>query len=195
MEKILDIVERHSNTRNLLFGIIGSIITIAIMSLATQIMVYEVFGDFTMPDMRFGYTFTDIQMDFNAIGIDGLRVWAVAHSPDFLFPLAYSLSMMFGIMLELRKLELNSKPLRMTILFPLVGGVADYIENTLILSQIIVFPNLSEIVIEIANVVTLLKWAFLILGFVMIFILLILIIIRRFTSRNRDTSIPSSDTD
>lgn len=183
MEKILVFVERHSNKRNLLIGIIASIATIAIMSMATQIMVYEIYGDFTMPDMRFGYTFSDIQAAFIGIGAEGLRAWAVAHSPDFLFPLAYSFSMMFGIMLELNKVEKNSGLLRKTVLLPLAGGLADYIENTLILSQIAVFPNLSELVIAIASVVTLVKWAFLMLGFVVIFGLLILIIFKRLTTR------------
>jgi hypothetical protein len=183
MEKILVIVERHSNRRNLLLGVIASIATIAIMSIATQILVYEVYGDFTMPDMKFGYTFTDIQTAFNGIGIEGLRVWAIAHSPDFLFPLAYSFSMMFGTMLELNKVEKNSGLLRKTVLIPLAAGIADYIENILILSQIAVFPNLSEIVIAIASVVTLVKWVFLIVGFVVIFSLLILIIYKSFSSR------------
>jgi len=176
MEKVLAYVERHSNRRNLLLSIIASIGTIAIMSMATQILVYEVYGYFTMPDTRFGYSFTDIQTAFVGIGAEGLQAWAIAHSPDFLFPLAYSFAMMFGTMLELNKVEKNSGLLRKSVLLPLAGGIADYIENTLILSQIAIFPNLSELVIAIASVVTLLKWAFLILGFVVIFGLLILII-------------------
>ena len=153
------------------------------MSIATQMMVYEIYGDFTMPDMRFGYTFNDIQTSFNALGIEGLQAWAIAHSPDFLFPLAYSFSMMFGISMELNKAGKNSDLLRKTVFLPLIGGIADYIENTLILSQIAVFPNLSEIVIAITSAVTLLKWAFLMMGFVVIFGLLILIIIKGITSR------------
>jgi hypothetical protein len=184
MEKILNFIERNANRRNLILSILTSMITIAVMSIATQTLVYQVYGDFTMPDTKFGYSFTEIQIAFNGIGIEGLRTWAIAHSPDFLFPLAYSFSMMFGIILELNKAEKNSGLLRKTVLIPLAGGIADYIENTLILSQIAVFPNLSELVIAIASVVTLVKWVFLILGFIVIFGLLILIIYKAIASRS-----------
>jgi hypothetical protein len=153
------------------------------MSIATQTLVYEIYGDFTMPDMRFGYTFTEIQAAFTSIGAEGLRMWAIAHSPDFIFPLAYSFSMMFGIMMELNSLGKNSGVLRKTALLPLLGGIADYVENTLILTQIAVFPNLSELVIIIASVTTIIKWAFLILGFIVIFGLLILIVYKRIASK------------
>ncbi|TFG31656.1 hypothetical protein EU528_05595 [Candidatus Thorarchaeota archaeon] len=192
---MFDAIERRSELRNLLLGILASVIIIAVMSFATQTLVYEVYGEFTMPDTRFGYTFTEIQTAFNAIGIEGLRVWAIAHSPDFLFPLAYTFSMMFGIMLELKRLGRSSGHLRKLVLLPLAAGLADYIENTLILSQIAVFPNLSEIVIIIANLVTLLKWAFLIIGFVVIFALLVVIVINSISSRLSKEEVTPTDSD
>lgn len=193
MEKALNFIDSNSSPRNLLLGILASIIIIAIMGYATQTLVYEVYGDFTMPDTRFGYSFTEIQTAFNALGIEGLRVWALAHSPDFLFPLAYSFAMMFGIILELNKLEKNIDPFRKLVFLPLAGGIADYIENTLILSQIATFPNLSNLVIVIASVVTLMKWFFLAIGFVVIFVLLILVVYKKVTLRASYVS--SKDTD
>jgi len=183
LERILTVIERYSTRRNLYLGILGSIATIAVMSIATQTLVYDVYGDFTMPDMRFGYAFSEIQAAFTSIGIEGLRMWAIAHSPDFLFPLAYSFSMMFAIMLELNSLGKNSGLLRKSVILPLLGGIADYIENILILSQIAVFPNLSEIVIALASMITLLKWVFLMLGFLVIFGLLSIIVYKRITSK------------
>ncbi|TFH07527.1 MAG: hypothetical protein E4H14_08270 [Candidatus Thorarchaeota archaeon] len=183
MERTLNFIGRKASRRNLILCVLGSIITIAVMSIATQMLVYEVYGDFTMPDMRFGYTFDEIQTAFNTIGIEGLWTWVVAHSPDFLFPLAYSFAMMFGITMELNKVEKNSGLLRTTVFLPLVGGIADYIENTLILGQIAVFPNLSELVISIASAVTLVKWAFLILSFRVIFVLLFLVVYKKISSR------------
>lgn len=183
MEKLLSFIEKYSNRRNLFLGVLASIVTIAVMSVATQTLVYNVYGDFTMPDMRIGYTFSEIQTAFASIGIEGLRMWVIAHSPDFLFPLAYSVSMMFAIMMELNSLGKNSGILRKSVLLPLLGGIADYIENLLILSQIAVFPNLSELVIAFASVITLLKWVFLMLGFLVIFGLLLIMIYRRITTK------------
>jgi hypothetical protein len=184
LERVVGFIDRNSTGRNLVLSIVASIVIIAIMSIATQTLVYDVYGDFTMPDTRFGYTFSDVQTAFNAIGAEGLQIWAIAHAPDFLFPLAYSFSMMFGIILELRKAGMNSGMYRMIIFIPLAGGIADYIENILILTQIGVYPNLSEIVIAIASIVTLAKWVFLILGFIVIFGFLILIVIKRLTSKS-----------
>ncbi|TFH02514.1 MAG: hypothetical protein E4H14_17580, partial [Candidatus Thorarchaeota archaeon] len=76
MERTLNFIERNANRRSLILSILCSIITIAVMSIATQMLVYEVYGNFQMPDMRFGYTFNEIQTEFNAIGIEGLQSWA-----------------------------------------------------------------------------------------------------------------------
>ena len=183
---MVNFINRNSTKRNLILSIVASIIIIAIMSVATQTFVYGVYGDFTMPDTRLGYTFNDIQTAFDSIGAEGLYVWAIAHSPDFLFPLAYSFSMMFGIILELRKVDRDAGNLRLMIFLPLAGGIADYLENILILSQIATYPNLSELVITISSIVTLAKWAFLALGFVVIFGLLIFGIVQTISSKKTD---------
>lgn len=179
MERTLNFIDKNSNQRTLILSIIISIISMAMIGILAQSMVYNVYGDFTIPDLRFGYSFDQIQTAFDGLGGEGLRTWALAHSPDYIFPLAYSLAMMIGITLELRKLEIQDKRFKMMIFIPLAGGIADYIENILILSQVYSYPTLSESIILIASGVTILKWIILSVGFITMFSLLMLILIRK----------------
>lgn len=140
--------------------------------------LYEVYGDVTMPDTRFTYSLNEITAVFNTLGQEGLNVWGQAHMLDFLFPLTYMFAMAFGLNMELRSLFPDSKA-KLLVLIPLLAGIADYVENILVLTQIAAYPGLSELVIVIASAVTSLKWILLGVGFVIIFVLIPLIIYHR----------------
>ena len=175
----LESIERWSSLRNLVVMIVTSFVVIIVMAMLTQIWVYDVYGEVTMPDTRFTYSFTEISYVFNTLGQAGLNVWAQAHLLDFLFPLTYMFAMAFGINLELRKLYPENSNARKLVLIPLLGGIADYVENILVLTQIATYPTLSEVVIMIASGITTLKWILLGLGFVIIFVLIPVVVYRK----------------
>jgi hypothetical protein len=176
---LLESIEKWSSTRNLVVMIVASFIVVMVMGILTQTWVYEVYGEATMPDTRLGYSFGEISDVFDTLGQEGLYVWAQVHMLDFLFPLTYMFAMAFGMNLELMKLypeNLNAKKL---VLIPLLGGIADYVENILVLTQIATYPTLSEVVIMIASGITTLKWILLGLGFVIIFVLIPVVVYRK----------------
>ncbi len=168
-----------STLRNLVVMILTSFIVVMVMAMLTQTLVYDVYGDVTMPDTRITYSPNEITDVFNTLGQEGLNVWAQAHMLDFLFPLTYMFAIAFGLNMEIRKLSFDSSNAKKLVLIPLLAGIADYVENILVLTQIAAYPNLSEIVIMIASAITTLKWILLGLGFLIIFVFIPVIVYRR----------------
>jgi len=177
--RILESIDRMSTLRNLVVMILTSFIVVMVMAMLTQTLVYDVYGDVTMPDTRITYSPNEITDVFNTLGQEGLNVWAQAHMLDFLFPLTYMFAIAFGLNMEIRRLSFDSSNVKKLVLIPLLAGIADYVENILVLTQIAAYPNLSEIVIMIASTVTTLKWILLGLGFLIIFAFIPVIVYRR----------------
>ncbi len=183
LERIATFTYNHSTARNLVLAIISSTIVVTIMGLATQAMVYDIYGDVTMPDTRFAYSYSEILEIFNTLGSEGLGAWLLAHSLDFIFPLSYSFAIAFAISMLVERLFPHKGDLRKLNLIGLLGGAADYIENILVASQALSYPNLSQLVIQVASIVTTLKWAIIMVGFGLVFSLLIALIARKATER------------
>jgi hypothetical protein len=177
--KLLETIDNQSNLRNLAVMIVSSFVVVMVMATLTQTWVYDVYGDVTMPDTRLTYTLNEITDVFNTLGQAGLNVWAQAHMLDFLFPLTYMFALAFGINMEIRILYPDSALAKKLVLIPLLAGIADYVENILILTQIAAYPSLSRPVILVASAITTLKWILLGAGFVIIFVLIPLVIYRR----------------
>jgi hypothetical protein len=177
--KLLEAIDNQSKLRNLVVMIVSSFVVVMIMAMLTQTLVYDIYGDVTMPDTRFTYTITEITAAFNTLGQAGLNVWVQAHMLDFLFPLTYMFAMAFGLNMELRRLISGNSKAKLLVLIPLMAGIADYIENILILTQIAAYPNLSGVVITIASAITSMKWILLGLGFLIIFLLIPAVAYRR----------------
>ena len=179
MDRMFSALDKISTPRNLTIGIISAIMVVSVMGALTQTLVYEVYGDANMPDTNFGYTFVEIQNAFDILGSEGLKIWLQVHLLDVIFPLTYSFSMVFGILMEIRASLPERKKLRLLVLLPMCGAIADYIENTLIATQVVSYPVLSESIIAIASMVTIAKWLLLYAGFMVIFLLLIIYFIMR----------------
>jgi hypothetical protein len=180
---IIAVLEKHSNIRNLVLAIIVSLASILAMSYGTKVFVYDVYGEFTMPDLRLAYTMTELQTILASIGIEGMTIWAQVHVLDYIIPLAYSLAMSFCILLELRSTYPDRSRLKILIFLPILGAAMDYLENIFVLSQILSYPNLSEPIIILASAFTTVKWISLALGFIVILGLFVIILYKRITSR------------
>jgi hypothetical protein len=177
--RVLKSIENLSSLRNLIVMITSSFIVVMVMAMLTQTWVYDVYADVTMPDTRFSYSINEITDVFNTLGQEGLNAWAQAHMLDFLFPLTYMFALAFGINMEIRNTYPDSPKAKFLVLFPLFGGIMDYVENTLVLTQIASFPNLSEPVIIVASTITSLKWILLGVAFIIVFAFIPLVLYRR----------------
>lgn len=179
MRRVLNVINQQSTVRNLVIAIIVSASSVAIMAMLTQSMVYDIYGSADMPDTNFGYSYDDILEAFDILGSDGLNVWLQVHLLDLIFPLGYSFAIAFAIMLELRNSFPENNNLRILALLPIFAAIFDYLENALIASQALAYPNLSVSVIALASGVTILKWLLLYASFIIVFILIPVVLYKR----------------
>jgi hypothetical protein len=171
--RIVQKLDKLARARNLILAIISSVVIVSVMGYATQTLVYDVYGDVTMPDTRLSYTYDEIVQVFDTLGPEGLRIWSQVHLLDLLFPIAYCFSMVFGITVVARKAFPDRWDVRKLAVLPILGAAADYLENTLVASQVAVYPSLSEPIIVVASLVTTAKWVLIIMGFAVVFVLLV----------------------
>lgn len=183
MMRMITTLEKHSNIRNLVFAIIASAATILAMSYGTKVLVYDIYGEFTMPDTRIAYTIVELEAILSSIDPEGLIIWSQIHLIDYVFPLTYFFALAFGMLLELRTAYPERGKLKLLLLLPLIGCLTDYLENIFVLSQILSYPNLSEPIIILASAFTTIKWVSLALSFVIILGLILVILYRRISSR------------
>ncbi len=179
MERMIEGMDRISTPRNLLLGLIATVVTFSLMIALGIVLVYDVYGVSFIPDTSFGYTIADIQTAFDNLGTEGVRVWLMVRMVDMIFPIAYTFAMVCGIMLMLRHSFPERKSLRTLTLLPIGGAIVDYIENILIASQALSYPNLSGPVIVLASIVTIMKWLLLYAGFAVLIILSLVILFKR----------------
>jgi hypothetical protein len=183
--RIIEVLEKHSSIRNLGISIIASMAIVLAMSYGTQVLVYDIYGEFTMPDLRIGYSIGELQAIISSIGSEGMTVWAQVHLLDYFFPLVYSCAMAFGILLELRSAYPERSSLKLLVFLPLFACLMDYLENIFVLSQILSYPNLSEPVIILASAFTTIKWISLTIGFTVIVGLGAAVLYKKATSKKR----------
>ena len=84
------------------------------------------------------------------------------------FPLGYALPLAMIQALVNSKAFSGGSKTGYLVLLPLIGMLLDYAENTLIATQIAAYPALSQTIVTMASVATILKWTFLGLSFVCI---------------------------
>ncbi|MHA1638512.1 MAG: hypothetical protein ACTSUB_10925 [Candidatus Thorarchaeota archaeon] len=179
-------IDRLSTPRNLILAIIVSAVSIALLVSLTQTLVYDIYGEAAMPDLMLGYSYNDIMATFDSLGTDGLNAWLLAHAWDALFPVGYTLALVFGMTMLMRNTFPDRKRERVIVLIPIIAAIADYIENILIASQAISYPIVSEQIIAIASVVTIVKWLLLYVVFAIVFILLLIFIFKRIKRRKEN---------
>ena len=119
-------------------------------------------------DQREGYTYQDVCAFMEKIGDTGRMFYAkMLLLLDFAFPLAYTLFWAAAIAFFWgRLLPCNSKLMYISLI-PFAAGLADYLENLLLLSMLFSYPKILNLVVLLANFMTnakdLFMWASLLL--------------------------------
>lgn len=186
MQSIMNRIDRISTPRNLILAIIVSAVSVMLMAYMTQTLVYDIYGDADMPDMMLGYSYNDILIAFDSLGPEGLNAWLQVHVLDALFPIGYSLALVFGLAMLMRNTLPKQDKKRFIVLIPIIAAIADFVENILIASQAISYPLVSEQIIAIASIVTILKWLLLYIAFAIVFILLLVFILKWIRRKNEN---------
>lgn len=168
--KIIDVLDEHSKALNLgILTIVTASLSIVMGYFSQQFLILS--AGLPVPDMRFGYSFTDIQNLFSIVGKEGLLLYRNIQIIDMYYPLAYSLSFAVGIMILIRNCPERFQAIKVAALVPIVSAIFDYIENILIATQTFSYPTLDETLISIASAFTIMKWSTLLISLILFFAL------------------------
>jgi len=144
----------------------------------------ERFPGLTPLDMRDSYTVQDVCTFMEKLGDTGRMLYArMILMLDFAFPLAYSLFWSAVIAFFLGKFFPCDSKLMYISLIPFAAGLADWLENLLILSMLFSYPRITAMVAALANLLTnakaLLMWVSLLLMVIGLFMYLVRLAVKQ----------------
>ncbi len=124
--------------------------------------------DVLLLDGRFSYTKIEVLKIFEIMGGEGRKIYRlIAGFIDMIYPIVYGL--LFSLLLI--KTANNNSKLKLAYIIPLIAVLFDYIENIGILTMLNNYPTLSSSEVNSYALATSLKWVFIFLTLLLIFIL------------------------
>jgi hypothetical protein len=130
-------------------------------------------------DMRFSYGPEEANLLFEALGTEGRRAYIVLHLvPDMLFPISYALAFAFTSAWFLVRLVPLDHPVQWLSLTPLISGVADILENLSLVVANSSYPSRIDWLIQVASLLTKVKFGLMPIGVVLLSIMALLWFIR-----------------
>jgi hypothetical protein len=139
----------------------------------------ERFNGMTPLDLQESYTPRDVCAFMEKLGDSGRLFYAkMLLMLDFAFPLAYSLFWAAAVAFFWgRLLPCNSKLMYIS-LFPFAAGLADWLENILVLTMLFSYPKIVNIVATLANFMTNLKDLFMWVSLLLLLLGLLFYLVR-----------------
>jgi len=149
--------------------------------------IFEITGEnIKILDIRYSYTTLDVSTTLDKLGIEGRNFYrSITSKFDMVYPIIYSL-FFFLLILAFIKHKITSNNSR-PILFafpPIVAAIFDYIENFNTLSLIDSYPAISTQTVHFGSQMTSLKWTFVGLSFLILFIAFVFWIVSTQVKKN-----------
>lgn len=121
-------------------------------------------------DGRFSYTKTVVTKAFEAMGGEGRKMYQfIVGFIDMIYPVVYG-CLFFLLLVKLTKRNLSSR-LKLIYFIPLMAVLFDYIENIGILKMLNNYPSIPESQVNINSLATSMKWIFVLLSLLPVFVL------------------------
>ena len=177
--KLLDRVKKLATLRIFLLFFVLTIIVAVVMMGYVNPQILALSGGLPILDTRPGYTIAEVEHLFTVLGEQGRQLYTTLQVLDLIFPLGYGISMTLALAGIITRLFPEGHSMEKAILIPILGMIFDYLENITIATLIASYPNLSPLVVSIANIFTLLKWSSMILALTLLAILAILTLRRK----------------
>ena len=170
------IVNNLQGKKVLLFFILSNIVY-AFMLLVTIPKVMSYSNELKILDMLpTGYDLKYINTLFEALGVEGRAVYLYSQLPvDFIYPFLFAVSNCLLLAYFLKKLSKEKSKLFYFCYLPLIGGLADYLENIGIITLLKSYPNISESMAQITASFSMLKSTTTTLYFIVLLIVLLIV--------------------
>ena len=172
--KLLDRIKKLATLRIILLFLVLTIVVAIVMMGYINPQILALSEGLPILDSRLGYTFAEANHLFTVLGEQGRQLYTTLQILDLIFPLGYGISMTLALTGIITRLFPEGHSMEKTILIPILAMIFDYLENITIAVLIASYPNLSPLVVDIANIFTLLKWSSIILALALLAILAIL---------------------
>lgn len=137
----------------------------------------EVSGGAGSPDTSFWYTDDDLFQFAELYGEDGRAAYVRARwTFDLVYPLVYAFFLMSTLSWLYSYATAGESPWRLTNLLPLFGMFFDYLENTAATVVMLRYPERALLAANLAPILSMLKWAFVMGSFVLLILGVVLAI-------------------
>lgn len=178
-------ISKYNNGKRVLFLFVLTNLVYVIMLVVTIPKVMQFANGMKLLDMLpGGYDFEYVKALFTALGEEGRHVYLFVQIPlDMIYPLLFALSYCLVFVWFLEKLNKINSPYFYFCLLPLMGGMADYFENIGIITILKQFPDISNGVVKITNLFSVIKSTSTTIYFVVLLIVLVLVGIKAIKKR------------
>jgi hypothetical protein len=142
-------------------------------------------GGLAILDMQLSYTPDDAYELFTALGTEGRQAYRILHLvPDMLFPIGYALTFAFMSAWFLVRLLPLGHGLQWLSMIPLISGLADVLENILLVSANLAYPVRMDGLVRIANLLTRVKFGLLPIGSLFLIIIVVAWVVQKRPASN-----------
>ena len=172
MKKIITHLQKIASEKNVVFTFVPAMAVYLLMLLYTIPKVESFAPGRTLFDLSpSGYSYQYAKSLLESLGEQGRSVYLYQQLPaDFLYPGLFAVSCSLLLTwLFAKSFKANSKMFYIAIV-PALGGLFDYLENVSIVLMIKSFPGLSQGLVAIASIFTVLKSVFTIVFFFLLFV-------------------------
>ena len=159
MNKLREIISRNLSGKKVLLLFIITNIVYAFMLIVTIPRTMTFSNGMKLLDMMpMGYNAEYVISLLDTLGNKGREVYLYCQIPvDMIYPFLFGISYCLLIAYFFKKLDKLNSNIFYLCLLPLIGGIADYLENFGIISMLNNFPQLSQIEINFTNIFSMIK--------------------------------------
>lgn len=159
MRNIKEVIEKNLKGKRVLFLFILTNLVYASMLIITIPKTMNFSNGMKLLDMMpTGYDWEYVNKLFETLGEKGREIYLYNQIPiDMIYPFLFGVSYCLVFAFILKKMNKLDTSYFYLSLLPIVAGVADYLENFGIISMLIGFPDLSQIVVRMTNLFTIIK--------------------------------------
>ncbi|MDH3207709.1 MAG: hypothetical protein OEO79_13990 [Gemmatimonadota bacterium] len=142
--------------------------------------IVEHSGGVSVLDLRWSFTPEDAYELFAALGPEGRQAYLMQHLvPDMAFPIGYALVFAFTSAWFLVRLLPLDHHIQWLSVLPLISGLADMLENLLLVTANLAYPGRVDWVVRCANLLTRVKFGLAPIGLVLLAAIVAVWLIRR----------------
>lgn len=151
MQRIKKLLDITSSKKGLI--ILGVLIAISGTSLGITLQqIAELSNGNSIPDFAVGYSSEFIQNLFQSYGEKGMELYRRVHLIDLFNPAIYAM-----LLASLSYLFFKETKWERLAIVPLIVGLLDYLENFFLFNLLNDFPQVNDSMVQISNVISLIK--------------------------------------